>query len=114
MAKNRNTFAKRQRELEKRRKADQKRGRRAARKQEVDELDETNESSLSPSENSVLSVFRKYGMTPGKMLCLGKPELETFRSPLAQLADKGLLVAEKYEGGYSLTATGFAAMQDSE
>ena len=116
MAKDRNTIAKRQREVEKKRKADQKRERRAKKRKKPDELCETNKSQslLSPAENAVLSVFRKYLMTPGTMLCFGSSDLEAFDVPLAQLTSKGLLVAENSQGGFSLTETGFAAMTDDE
>ena len=55
--------------------------------------------------------FRKYLMTPGKMLCLSSSDLEDLKLPVAQLVKKELLVAEKYQGGYSLTKFGFAAME---
>ena len=114
MAKDRNTFAKRQREVEKKRKADQKRERRARKKQKADEPSEPDESStgLSSAELAVLDVFRKYLMTPGKMLCFVSSNRETHDLPLAKLARKGLVVAERTQGGYSLTETGFAAMID--
>ena len=48
------------------------------------------------------------------MLCFGSSDLEAFNTPLAHLTDKGLLVAEKSLGGYSLTEVGFAAMKDGE
>jgi hypothetical protein len=116
MAKDQNTFAKRQREVERKQKAEQKRERRSQRKQKADELCEPNRSPswFSQTELSVLSVFRKYRMTPGKMLCLGSSDLEAFNAQLAHLTDKGLLVAEKFRGGYSLTEVGFAAMKDCE
>ena len=115
MAKVRNTVAKLQREVDKKRKADQKRERRARKKQIADESCEPNEpqSLLSKAENSVLRIFRKYLMTPGNMLCLGRSDLEALRLPLSQLTNEGLLVAERYEGGYSLTEVGFAAMKGS-
>lgn len=115
MAKDRNTFAKRQREVDKKHKANQKRERRAKRKTSDpnDDPDDA-QSSLSSAEHSVLSVFRKYLMTPGKMLCIGKPDLETFSLPLAQLTSKGMLVADRFQGGYSLTESGFAAMKDGQ
>ncbi len=114
MAKDRNTFAKRQRELEKKRKADQKRERRAKKKQTAHEFGEPNKSqfSLSPEEHAVLSVFRKWLVTPGKMLCFATSDLKAFHLPLAQLTHKGLVVAEKFQGGYSLTESGFAAMNE--
>ena len=68
--------------------------------------------ALSQSEQAVLSVFRKYLMSPGKMLCFSNPELKAFRAPLAQLSEKGLLVQESFHGGYTLTEIGFAAMKD--
>jgi hypothetical protein len=37
-------------------------------------------------------------------------EKQPFKVPLVQLTKKGLLVAETYESGYSLTS-GFAAMK---
>ena len=77
------------------------------------ELDNS-QSSLSLAEQSVLSVFRRYLMTPGQMLCISGSELEDFSVPLTHLSNKGLLVAESYHGGYSLTKAGFAAMKDGE
>ena len=71
-------------------------------------------SPLSREEHSILSVFRNYLMTPGKMLCFSSSNLEASTVPLAQLTDKGLLVAESFRGGYSLTEAGFAAMKDAE
>lgn len=65
---------------------------------------------LSQSEQDVLDVFRKYLMTPGKMLCISNADLDSFKTPLAELINKGLLVEEKFQGGYSLTETGFDAM----
>lgn len=116
MAKDRNTYAKRQREVERKRKADEKRERRAKKKQQPDELCEARQSPslLTAQEHSVLNVFRKFLMTPGKMLCFGSSDLEAFKMPLAELTSRGLLVEEKPRGGYSLTRTGFAAMKDGE
>ena len=51
-------------------------------------------------------------MTPGKMLCFSGPDLERYAADLNCLADKKLLVREKFKGGYSLTKGGFAAMKD--
>jgi hypothetical protein len=116
MSKDRNTFAKRQRESEKKRKAGEKRDRRAKKKNSPDDNGEPNESPslVSRAEHSVLSLFRKYLMTPGKMLCLSNADLEVFDVPLAQLTTKGLLVPENSRGGYSLTESGFAVMKDGE
>ena len=86
----------------------------AEKNQEADDLHGSNEVLLSVEEHSVLIHFRKYLMTPGKMLCISGSDLEKFNAPLADLSDKGLLVAESYRGGYSLTEAGFAAMQGAE
>ena len=82
----------------------------------ADKLPRPDESrlSLSPEERSVLEVFRNYLMTPGKMLCLSGPKLDASEAPLAELTGKGLLVAESFRGGYSLTENGFEAMKDVE
>ena len=67
---------------------------------------------LSNSEQRVLQTFHEYLMTPGKMLCFSGPDLERFRADLNRMADKKLLVKDKFKGGYSLTKAGFAAMKD--
>lgn len=67
---------------------------------------------LSLSEQAVLNVFRKFLMSPGKMLCLSHSELESYDESLSQLIDKGLLAEESFQGGYSLTEAGFVAMRD--
>jgi len=48
------------------------------------------------------------------MLCFSGPNLEQNKATLALLTDKELLVKEKFKGGYSLTQTGFAAIDDCE
>ena len=73
---------------------------------------DSSRSLLSQAEHSVLSVFRRYLMTPGKMLCISGSDLEDLSLPLAELTNKGLLVADDFRGGYSLTKGGFAAMND--
>ena len=67
---------------------------------------------LTISEQRVLQTFHQYLMTPGKMLCFSGPDLERYAADLNCLADKKLLVREKFKGGYSLTKGGFAAMKD--
>jgi hypothetical protein len=115
MAKDRNTIAKRQRELEKKRKAEQKRERRARKKQQRESgAPEFPETRLSTAEKNVLSAFRSYLMTPGKMLCFANSDLQAMHVPLTGLTDKGLLVAERFHGGYSLTEFGYAAMNGRE
>jgi len=113
MAKDRISFAKRQREMEQKRKASEKRELRNRRKTQPEQVSELTDasSSLSPEQLEVLSVFRKFRTSPGQMLCFSRVEIESLSTPLAQLADNGLLVAERSHGGYSLTPTGFAAMQ---
>ena len=60
----------------------------------------------------MLQTFREYLMTPGKMLCFSGTDLERFRSDLNRMADKKLLVKDKFKGGYSLTKAGFEAMKE--
>lgn len=67
---------------------------------------------LTTSEQRVLQTFRKFLITPGQMLCFCGPTLKKHRSALKQLTDKEMLVKEQFEGGYSLTASGFAAMKE--
>jgi hypothetical protein len=66
---------------------------------------------LSNSERSVLVVFRQYLITPGQMLCFDGPEFRKHKPALRVLTEKGFLVKEKFDGGYSLTHAGFAAMK---
>jgi hypothetical protein len=114
MAKDRNSYAKRQREIEKKRKADKKRDRRAERTRTVGSSWDTDKSVLvlTPEQQSALGIFRKFQMTTGKMLCFSGPDLATFHDALDQLTVKGLLEGEMPRGSYSLTETGFAAMND--
>jgi hypothetical protein len=67
---------------------------------------------LSSAEQRVLEKFRKFQMTPGQMLCFSGPDLKRHKRTLKHLADKDLVVEEKFRGGYSLTQAGFAAMKD--
>lgn len=126
MAKDRNTFAKRQRETQRKQKADEKRERRVKRKQESARGAEPDRAigldqplghaadaatMLPESHQAVLLVFRRFRMTSGQMLCFSRADVGTFHAPLEELAEMELLVAEKFAGGYSLTPKGFAAMQ---
>jgi hypothetical protein len=45
------------------------------------------------------------------MLCFDGPEFRKHKPALRLLTEKGFLVKEKFDGGYSLTHTGFAAMK---
>ena len=113
MGKDRNTMAKRQREVEKRQKAVDKRDKRTYRKNNPDgtpDLSSREEAKLSPSEINVLSIFRKYLMTPGQMLCLNNADLISMKTPLEKLVASRLLVPEASKGGYSLSRDGFEAM----
>ena len=65
---------------------------------------------LSTAEQSLLAVFRQFLVSEGQMLCFYGPILKKHRAALSQLTDKGLLVKERFRGGYSLTESGFAAM----
>ena len=67
---------------------------------------------LSTSEQRVLRTFHQYLMTAGKMLCFSGPDLERYSADLNRMADKKLLVKEKFKGGYSLTSAGFEAMKE--
>ena len=53
-------------------------------------------------------------MNPSQMLCFSGPNLKQNKATLELLTDKELLVREDFNGGYSLTQTGFAAMNDCE
>lgn len=66
---------------------------------------------LTTPEQRVLQTFRKFRVTPGKMLCFNGTTLKRHRAALKQLTEKEMLVKEQFEGGYSLTASGFAAMK---
>lgn len=109
MAKDRNTMAKRQRETEKRDKAARKREKREQRQSQA----AFNQSlaEVTDDQTRVLSIFRRYLMTAGKMLCLSGNELDTNRDCLERLVGEGLLIAETFKGGYSLTPSGFEAMK---
>ena len=48
------------------------------------------------------------------MLCFSGPSLKQDKAVLDQLTDKELLVREEFNGGYSLTRAGYAAMNDCE
>ena len=67
---------------------------------------------LTTSEQRVLRAFQQFRMVPGQMLCFNGPELKTHKSALRNLTEREFLVEEQFEGGYSLTREGFAAMKD--
>ncbi|MFV2068665.1 MAG: hypothetical protein ACC645_16970 [Pirellulales bacterium] len=67
---------------------------------------------LSASERRVLRDFRQFLVTPGQMLCFYGPNLAKYKTALQHLTDKEFLVKEQFNGGYSLTQAGFAAMKE--
>ena len=69
---------------------------------------------LSTGEVSVLTLFRKYLMTPGRMLCLNHAEVGSMKRSLDKLIAAGMLVPESFKGSYSLTRSGFQAMNELE
>ncbi len=110
MAKDRNTMAKRQREAEKRDKAARKREKRELR--HTESANKISNMSAVDGQTRVLSIFRRYLMTTGQMLCLSGNELESNKNSLEQLVRDGLLIAETFKGGYSLTESGFDVMRN--
>ncbi|MEZ6134443.1 MAG: hypothetical protein R3C53_05990 [Pirellulaceae bacterium] len=119
MAKDRNTMAKRQREVDKKRKQDDKRDKRTRRKDEpaapqpvANPVAESEFGRLTDAEINVLGVFRKYLMGPGQMLCLSNTDIDSMKSTLDKLTKAGLLVPEDFKGGYSLTQSGYKAMTE--
>ena len=66
---------------------------------------------LSEPEQRVLRTFRRFMMTPSRMLCFSGPDLERNRAGLKRLQERDYLVAETFRGGYSLTREGFDAMK---
>lgn len=69
---------------------------------------------LSAAERQVLNTYRQYLITPGQMLCFSGPNLERNKRTLELMSGKKLLSKEAYDGGYSLTKAGFAAMNESD
>lgn len=126
MPKDRNTFVKRQRETERKRKADEKRLRRVKRKQESagqsgleraataeqpPEPTMDSPSTLSSTRQAVLTILRRFHTNPGRMLCFWRAGVKAFRTPLMELAENGPFVTERCSGGYALTPAGFPAMR---
>jgi hypothetical protein len=67
---------------------------------------------LAESEQRVLRTFRRFLMTPNRMLCFDGASVEQNRAAFEVLIDKELLVRERFKGGYSLTRAGYAAMNN--
>ncbi len=66
---------------------------------------------FSAGEASVLITFRRYLMTPGKMLCFSTQDIGSMKKSIDKLIAAGLLVPEEFKGGYSLTRAGYDAMR---
>lgn len=66
---------------------------------------------LTKTETELLRVFREYLVRPGEMLCFQGPLFVKHRSALKQLTQRKLITKERFDGGYSLTSEGFAAMK---
>lgn len=69
---------------------------------------------LSIAERRVLDTYQEYLITPGKMLCFSGPNLERDKVTLELMSEKKLLAKESFGGGYSLTRSGFIAMNGGE
>ena len=84
--------------------------------QELSNSGDAGQKRVTPAERerAILSVFREYLMTPGKMLCLSQLDRKIYGNSLANLVAKKLLVAERYSNGYSLTESGYMAMCASQ
>lgn len=69
---------------------------------------------ITAAERKVLDTYQQYLITPGQMLCFTGPNYERDKETLELMSDKQLLTKESFDGGYSLTKTGFEAMKDSQ
>ena len=65
---------------------------------------------LSPKERNVFAIFRQYLATPGHMVCLDVAMVQKHKVALRGLIERRFILKERFEGGYSLTKAGFAAM----
>jgi len=65
---------------------------------------------LSPKERNVFAIFRQYLATPGHMICLDVAMVQKHKVALRGLVERRFILKERFEGGYSLTKAGFAAM----
>ena len=69
---------------------------------------------LTVAERRILDTYQQYLITPGQMLCFAGPNFERDKETLELMSDKELLMRESFDGGYSLTRSGFVAMNDCE
>ena len=65
---------------------------------------------LSAKEQALMAVFRQYLATPRNMICLDDTMVQKHKVALRNMVERGLLMKERFEGGYSLTTDGFTAM----
>ena len=65
---------------------------------------------LSAKEQALMAVFRQYLATPRNMICLDDTMVQKHKVALRGLVEQRFLLKERFEGGYSLTQAGFAAM----
>ena len=65
---------------------------------------------LSLKERKLLAIFRQYLATPGHMICLDSALVQKHKVALQDLVEQRFILKERFEGGYSLTKAGFAAM----
>jgi hypothetical protein len=84
---------------------------RAGRHSSTDSKETKAPQGLSLAERKILVTFREYLIAPGEMLCFGIQDVNAIGAPLDTLTDRGLLMAERSHGGYSLTEIGYAAMR---
>lgn len=70
-------------------------------------------TAFTQSELAVFRVFRRFLMTPGRMLCFTPAEQATLGKALTSLTRQTLLNAEQFPGSYSLTRAGFLAMRST-
>ena len=68
---------------------------------------------ISKADRAALDIFRTYLVEPGEMLCFHGPWFDEHRESLRHLTAIKLVTKEQFEGGYSLTKSGFAALQDA-
>jgi hypothetical protein len=69
---------------------------------------------LSLADQIVLDVFRRYLVTSGEMLCFHGKWLEEHGASLRRLTAIKLITKEDFQGGYSLTDAGYAAVQNTD
>lgn len=67
---------------------------------------------LTGAERQILDTYQQYLITPGQMLCFTGPNFERDKKTLELMSDKELLTRESFDGGYSLTKSGYVAMKD--